>query len=301
MRLARSTGIAKPMPWRAADDRGRDADHVPLHVDDGPSGVAGIDRRVDLEEVVVDALVLAGDAPPEGREDAGRDRVGEAERISDRDDGLADQEIRGGAHLDRRAAPCPASATRRTARSLSASDPIDLAGQLLPRLRRRDDPRGAGDDVVVGEDDPLRVDDHPGAERLGRARVHPEEERVEHGAAAADGLFRRDVDDGGSDLVHNLDDLASARGEGGGKKGSRDTRDRTRNRGEAAVWFSHGQKNRTGDQAIPSGVSAGTAPSPSPSRREREKKSPAGAGLLKHEPRIHLPLTSIVSFFGPFP
>ena len=52
---------------------------------------------------------------------------------------------------------------RRRARFLDAQDGEVVVGvgadrrriELLPRLGRRDDPRGAGDDVVVGQDDPL--------------------------------------------------------------------------------------------------------------------------------------------------
>ena len=60
----------------------------PLEVHERAAGVAGVDRRVGLDEVLVAFRVDAGAA--ERADDAGGDGVAEAERIADRDDEIAD-------------------------------------------------------------------------------------------------------------------------------------------------------------------------------------------------------------------
>ena len=72
---------------RGREDRRVDADHLAVEVEGRAAGVAAVDRRVDLHEVVIGA---GADVAAEGRDDAGRDRAAEAEGIADRDDPVAD-------------------------------------------------------------------------------------------------------------------------------------------------------------------------------------------------------------------
>jgi hypothetical protein len=64
--------------------------------------VAGVERGVGLDHVVDDAAWRAGarrQRAAERRDDAGRDRAGEAVRVADRDDELADAQPLGVAEL----------------------------------------------------------------------------------------------------------------------------------------------------------------------------------------------------------
>ena len=81
-------------------DGGVDADDFAGHIDERAAGVAGIDGGIGLEEVLelagsagLDGAVLAGD-------DAGGDGFGEAERLADGDDPVADFDAVGVAHFD---------------------------------------------------------------------------------------------------------------------------------------------------------------------------------------------------------
>ena len=70
-----------------------------------PPGVSRVERRVGLDHVVDDAHVCAragGQRAAEGRDDAGRDRAGEAVRVADRDHELADAQSLCVAELGRR-------------------------------------------------------------------------------------------------------------------------------------------------------------------------------------------------------
>src|SRR5205814_8254460 len=75
-------------PDRAARgrvDRGVDADHLARQVEGRPARIAAVDRRVELDEIVVRALV---DVAAQRRDDPRRDRAAEAERAADRHDPL---------------------------------------------------------------------------------------------------------------------------------------------------------------------------------------------------------------------
>ena len=64
---------------RRAEDRRVDADHLALEVERRAAGVALVHGRVDLDEVVG----ARADVAAERRDDAGRHRAAEAERIAD--------------------------------------------------------------------------------------------------------------------------------------------------------------------------------------------------------------------------
>jgi hypothetical protein len=62
----------------------------PLRVDQRPAGVAAVDRRVGLDHVVDRVVVGRAHLALERADDARGDRPLEPERVSDRDDGVAD-------------------------------------------------------------------------------------------------------------------------------------------------------------------------------------------------------------------
>src|SRR5213075_2590809 len=74
---------------RPHDHRGIDADDVAARVDQRPSGVAGIERRVGLDDVLDQAPALGAHGAPQRADYAGGDGGLEAERVADGDDQLA--------------------------------------------------------------------------------------------------------------------------------------------------------------------------------------------------------------------
>src|SRR5690606_4073407 len=71
-------------------DRGIDPDHFSPKVEQGPTGVAGVDRGVVLDHVLHVVALGRLEAPSESADDPGRHRVGEvAEGAADGDDLLA--------------------------------------------------------------------------------------------------------------------------------------------------------------------------------------------------------------------
>src|SRR5690606_687597 len=67
--------------------RGVDADHLAAEVERRPAGVAAVDRRVELDEVIVRS---GTDIATTGRHDAGGDAAAEAEWVADRYHPVAD-------------------------------------------------------------------------------------------------------------------------------------------------------------------------------------------------------------------
>ena len=72
---------------RRREDRGVDADDLAFGVEGRAARVAAVDRRVDLQEVVIGARA---DVAAARRDDAGGHGAAEAERIADRDHPVAD-------------------------------------------------------------------------------------------------------------------------------------------------------------------------------------------------------------------
>src|SRR5438477_93052 len=68
-------------PARRREDRGIDPDHLAFDVECRPAGIADIDRRVDLNEVVIGAFA---DIAPARRHDARGHRAAQSERIAHR-------------------------------------------------------------------------------------------------------------------------------------------------------------------------------------------------------------------------
>ena len=156
-----------------------------------------------------------------------------------------------------------------TARSLSASDPTTSQSSSLPSFVVAMIFDAPGDHVIVRQDDALGVDDDSRAERLGRPRVLTEEELVEDRALAAHGLLRGDVDDGGGDLLDDLDDVAAAGGQrGAGKRRSQRGEDQERDR----LFLT---RRRTLRQKA---AFSGTPLDPALSRRGEKEKAPPERG-----------------------
>ena len=110
-------GTARPSPMPG--DRGVDADHPAGRVGQRAAGVARVEGGVGLDDVVDEAgapAVADRQRPAERADDAGGHRAGQAERVADRDDELADAQPVGVAEGGRRRPP---SRTRSTARSAS--------------------------------------------------------------------------------------------------------------------------------------------------------------------------------------
>ena len=112
-RVVALTGTARPRPTPATAVLMPDDAAAP--VDERAAGVARVERRVGLDHVVDDAhrAARAGrQRAAERGDDAGGHRAGEAVRVADRDDELADAQRA----PRRRAAPGRAPARRRAAR-----------------------------------------------------------------------------------------------------------------------------------------------------------------------------------------
>src|SRR5439155_3560287 len=77
-------------------DGGVDADALALEVDERAARIAGIDRRVSLDEVLI--ALDAEAAPAKRADDARGDGLTETERVADREDEVADLEAVGIAH-----------------------------------------------------------------------------------------------------------------------------------------------------------------------------------------------------------
>ena len=210
----------------AREDRRVDADQAPADVDERAAGIARIDGRVGLDEelIVGDADLRAR----QRRDDALRDGLADAERIADGENEIADLELLGIAELDRRQRGGALQAEHGKVGALVAQH--DLGLELAPVGERHLHLGHVLDDVVVRDDEPGGVDDHPRAEgalhalaRHGRPALAEEAaEEVVHGFALAGALDPRavDVDDRRSRPPHDRREgklhLAPALGRGAG-------------------------------------------------------------------------------------
>ena len=75
------------------DHRRVDADHRAGRIDQRTAGVAGIERRIGLNDVFDQPSRLRAQRAADGADDARRDRVMEAVRVADRDGDLADAHV----------------------------------------------------------------------------------------------------------------------------------------------------------------------------------------------------------------
>ena len=151
---------------RRREDRGVDADHFAVEVEGRAAGIAAVHRRVDLEEVVIGT---GADVAAARRDDAGRHRAAEAERIADRDDPVADANLGVVGEVDIGELALPSS-TLSTARSVRGSVPISLASSSSPLSVTTVNVGAALDDVVVGDEIAVLGDEEAGALRDGTRR-----------------------------------------------------------------------------------------------------------------------------------
>ena len=219
-----SIGIAKPMPWAPPAAAVLMPMTLPLGSNSGPPLLPGLIAVSVWMRLREDLAGLDRDAATERGDDPAGDRVRElAERAADGDGLLAD--------LDRR---------RVTDRSGREPGRLDLDdGQVRQRVDAVDGrvERAAvlevdrqllgvtGDDVVVGQDQPVGVEDDAGAGRrslLGLTRLR---------------IGRRDPvgHDGHDRRADGLDDVDDGAVAGGHGAGARDVADRGAGRGRMAT------------------------------------------------------------------
>ena len=92
-------------------------------------------------------------------------RLADAERIADREHEIADFKIVSEEPIGS-AGRSEGGSMRSKARSAAASAPTTSASKLAPIVQHHHDLVRLLDDVVIGDDQPVRFDDHAGAERI---------------------------------------------------------------------------------------------------------------------------------------
>ena len=177
------------------------ADDVAVEVERRAARVAAIDRRVDLH--VVDVSRRARVAPAHGRDDAGGRGAVETERVADGDDPIADAHVARVVERHVREAPAAAHAQHGDVGGFVGADEVGL--EVAAVAGADGDFFGAFDDVMVGDDDAVLIDEEAGAERGRRgartARTAAEEffearrQAFERSArCAASGRWRTEID-----------------------------------------------------------------------------------------------------------
>ena len=159
--------MAKPMPTEPPDGE-KIAVLMPmtspLHVEHRTAGVAPVDRRVGLEEVVVGSGV---DVAGAGGNDAGGHRAAEAEGIADRQHPVADPHVVAVAERHRRQLLVGLDPQQGQIGLGVAADQFGL--QVGVVLKDDVDLVGVLDDVVVGHHQPAGIDDEARSQRRGAA------------------------------------------------------------------------------------------------------------------------------------
>ena len=146
-------------------DRGIDADHLAVEVEQRSARIAAIDRRVSLDVVVIRAGI---DVAIARRDDAGRNRAAEAEWVADGDHPFAEPQLVGIPELHGFQRPVGLDPQQREIGLLILANDLSLE---LSAIREDDiDLVGVRNDVIVGHHDARRVDDEAGAERTHAAR-----------------------------------------------------------------------------------------------------------------------------------
>ncbi len=136
-----------------------DANHLAVEVEGRAAGIAAVDRRVDLQEIVIRAFV---DVAAARRDDPGRDGAAKPERVADRHYPVADL---------RRTAVAEADIRQRLIRvdledgEIGLGVAADHLGPILGFiLQDHLDFFGVADHVIVGHDITPRINDEPGSE-----------------------------------------------------------------------------------------------------------------------------------------
>ena len=147
------------------DDRGVDADHFAVEVEQRSAGIAAIDGGVGLNVIVVRPRI---DVAVARRDDAGGHGAAEAERITDGDDPFAEPQLVGIAELHRLERLVAVHAQQSQVALGILADQIGL--ELGAVIEDDIDLVGVGDHVIVGDDQPGRIDDEAGAQRIDAVR-----------------------------------------------------------------------------------------------------------------------------------
>lgn len=212
-----------------------EADELAIEVDERAAATAGVDGGVGLEPILDgEGLIIEGGAAVFGAEDTAADGAAEAEGVTESEDCFTEEEVIIGGELD--GGECfmirgdEAEESDVTAGGADDGFGFEFAsiGELDPDLG------GALDDVKVCEDVAFFIDDDTGAEAEAGATgpvtvVEAVEfaEEVCEGVAVFDDFLRGDIDDGGHDCFHRLDDgVASGVSSGGRGGGLREDRER---------------------------------------------------------------------------
>ena len=150
------------------EDRRVHADDLALEIEGRTAGIAPVDRRRNLEEVVIGA---GPDLAPARGHDAGRNGVAEAEGVADRDDPVADPDPVGIAECDMRQRLVRIHLEERQVRFRVGADDARRQPALVVE--------GDGDvlrpvhDMMVGDDMAVFRDDEAGADPGRRPPVAP--------------------------------------------------------------------------------------------------------------------------------
>ena len=146
-------------------DRRVHADDLALGIEGRAAGIAAIDRRVDLQEIVIGAVA---DVASARRDDAGRHRAAEAERIADREHPIADMRgLRGKLDIGIIAA---ALDLEQGEVGLGVG-PDDRCGSRLAVVHRHRHIGRVLHDMIVGHDIAVRRNDEARAQSLAGARL----------------------------------------------------------------------------------------------------------------------------------
>src|SRR5581483_5456117 len=164
LRRHRKADADRAARWR--DDRRVDADDLAVEIEQRTTGVAAIDRGVGLDVIIIRPRI---DIAVTGRDDAGGHGAAETKRVADRDHPLAEPQRVGVAELHGDQRLVRLEAQQREIRAFVAADDLSLV--LAAVVQNDVDLVGVGDHVVVGDDQPRRVDDEAGTERVDLARL----------------------------------------------------------------------------------------------------------------------------------
>ncbi len=146
-----------------AQNRGIDADHFPVHVDQRPAGVAGVDRGISLNKSL--ELAAGHDVAPFGRNDSRRHGLRQAERTANGQNPVAHLHAVGIAHLRRRQRAVNVDLDHGQIGFLIGADDL---GVMLHAWRIILKPHANAvrlfDHVPVGHDISLGIDDYAGTQ-----------------------------------------------------------------------------------------------------------------------------------------
>ena len=148
------------------DDRRVHADHIAVHVEQRPARITPVDGGVGLDEIVIRPR---RDVAVAGRDDAGRHRAAEPERVADRHHPVADPHRVRIAERDGGQRRVRLHAQHRKIGLLVLAHQFGGEAAAVREVDR--DFVGALDDVIVGDDDAAGVDHEARAERGHLARL----------------------------------------------------------------------------------------------------------------------------------